>query len=78
MPLSSIEALAGYPNKLAIIVKYQERDTNSVTSAEVKAKMASGGHGVHFRSKSVCKIFVCERRLCRIQTVFDQCSSPYA
>ena len=68
MRLSSIEALAGY----------QGRDTNSVTSAEVKAKMASGGHGVHFRSKSVCKIFVCERRFCRIQTVFDQCSSPYA
>ena len=34
-----------------------------MTSVEVKAKMASGGHGVHFRSKSVCKIFVCERSL---------------
>ena len=65
MPLSSMEALAGYPNKIAIIVKQQGRDTNSVTSVEVKAKMASGGHGVHFRSKSLCKIFVCERRLTR-------------
>ena len=78
MPLSSMEALAGYPNKIAIIVKQQGRDTNSVTSVEVKAKMASGGHGLHFRSKSVRKIFVCEQRFSRIRTVFVQCSSRYA
>ena len=40
--------------------------------------MASGGHGLHFRSKSVRKIFVCEQRFCRIRTVFLQCSSRNA